>query len=100
MDLGPPLPPDLLTVAAPLSRGPPDLARPPGARDADGTPTAAPFDLLFQLLVAGMPAGQPLPAGGSDLPAATVASPGTAAPAPTGAAPSPGAPPTPGQPAP
>jgi flagellar hook-length control protein FliK len=98
MDLGPALPPYLLTVAAPLGRGPPDLARPPGAREADGSPTVAPFDLLLQLLVAGMPAGQTLPAGGSDLPAAADATPST--PAPTTAAPSVGTPVAPAQPAP
>ncbi|HUO68547.1 MAG TPA: flagellar hook-length control protein FliK [Gammaproteobacteria bacterium] len=61
-------PPDLLTVAAPLSRGPPGAARPPGQRDPGGSPTVAAFDLLLQMLGTGLPAGQSLPVSGSGLP--------------------------------
>ena len=69
MDAAAAPPPDLTTVVAPLSRGPPSAVRPPGQRDPGGSPTAAAFDLLLQMLGAGLPAGQSLPVGGSALPA-------------------------------
>ena len=68
MELATAPPPDLSSVAAPLSRGPPGAARPPGARDSDTSPAVAPFDLLLQLLGSALPAGQTLPTGGSGLP--------------------------------
>jgi flagellar hook-length control protein FliK len=68
MDAAAAPPPDLTTVVAPLSRGPPSAVRPPGQRDPGGSPTIAAFDLLLQMLGAGLPAGQTLPAGGSGLP--------------------------------
>jgi flagellar hook-length control protein FliK len=91
MDVAAASPPDLLAATVPLGRGPPAAARPPGQRDPGGSPTVAPFDLLFQLLASAMPTGQSLPAGGSALP--TAADPSSCA-APSGAASStvPGAP--------
>lgn len=71
MDAAAAPPPELATVIAPLSRGPPSAARPPGQRDPGGSPTLAPFDLLLQLLGNALPAGQSLPTGGSDLPASS-----------------------------
>jgi len=62
-------PPELATVAASQSRGPPGAVRPPGQREPGGSPTLAPFDLLLQLLGNALPAGQSLPVGGSGLPA-------------------------------
>jgi len=68
MDAAAAPPPDLTTVVAPLSRGPPSAVRPPGQRDPGGSPTVAGFDLLLQMLGAALPAGQSLPVGGSGLP--------------------------------
>jgi flagellar hook-length control protein FliK len=83
MDAAAAPPPDLLTVAAPQSRGPPGASRPPGQRDPGGSPAVAAFDLLLQMLGTGLPAGQSLPVGGSGLPASAGApgaamAPGTA----------------------
>jgi flagellar hook-length control protein FliK len=69
MDVAAAPPPELATVAASQSRGPPGATRPPGQRDPGGSPTLAPFDLLLQLLGNALPAGQSLPVGGSGLPA-------------------------------
>ena len=69
MDVAAAPPPELATVAASQSRGPPSAVRPPGQRDPGGSPTLAPFDLLLQLLGNALPAGQSLPVGGSGLPA-------------------------------
>jgi len=68
MDVAAAPPPELASVVAPTSRGPPGAARPPGQRDPGGSPTLAPFDLLLQLLGSALPAGQSLPVGGSGLP--------------------------------
>jgi flagellar hook-length control protein FliK len=74
MDVAAAPPPELTTVVAPQSRGPPSAVRPPGQRDPGGSPPLAPFDLLLQLLGNALPAGQSLPVGGSGLPASTDAS--------------------------
>jgi flagellar hook-length control protein FliK len=73
-------PPELTTVAAPLSRGPPGSVRPPGQRDPGGSPTVAAFDLLLQMLGTSLPAGQTLPVGGSGLPAGADGTPSATAP--------------------
>ena len=74
MDAAAAPPPDLSTVVAPLNRGPPSAVRPPGQRDPGGSPTVAAFNLLLQMLGAGLPAGQGLPAGGSGLPTSAAGS--------------------------
>ncbi len=80
MDVAAAPPPDLSTVIAPQSRGPPSAVRPPGQRDPGGTPAVGPFDLLLQMLGAAMPAGQTLPVGGSGLPTSGDASTAVSAP--------------------
>ncbi len=80
MDVAAAPPPELATVVAPQSRGPPSAVRPPGQRDPGGSPPLAPFDLLLQLLGNALPAGQSLPVGGSGLPAGTNAPAAAAAP--------------------
>jgi flagellar hook-length control protein FliK len=68
MEVGPALSPELLFAADPLTRGPPDVLRPPG-RDATATgPPLAAFDLLLQMLGKGLPAGESLPSGGDSSP--------------------------------
>jgi flagellar hook-length control protein FliK len=80
MDAAAAPPPDLATVVAPQSRGPPGAVRPPGQRDPGGSAVLAPFDLLLQLLGSALPAGQGLPVGGSGLPASADATSAVAAP--------------------
>src|SRR6516225_8218657 len=82
MDVAAAPPPDLSTVVAPQSRGPPSAVRPPGQRDPGGSPTSTAFDLLLQMLGAALPAGQSLPASGSALPTSAD---GSAAPTAPGA---------------
>ena len=79
MDAAAAPPPDLATVVAPQSRGPPSAVRPPGQRDPGGSAVLAPFDLLLQLLGSALPAGQSLPVGGSGLPASADATSAVAA---------------------
>src|SRR4029079_7366768 len=84
MDAAAAPPPDLATVVAPQSRGPPSAVRPSGQRDPGGSAVLAPFDLLLQLLRSALRAGQSLPVGGSGLPASAdptsaVAAPGACA---------------------
>lgn len=67
MELVASLPPDLLTAADPLARGPAPLLR---SADADGgtNPAALPFQRFLELLDTALPGGEALPVDGNGLP--------------------------------
>ena len=58
---------DLFALTDPAARGPAPLLRPGGAEPAAAA-AGAPFDVFLALLAARLPAGEPLPATGKDLP--------------------------------
>lgn len=58
---------DLFALTDPAARGPAPLLRPGGGEPAAAA-AGAPFDVFLALLAASLPAGEPLPATGKDLP--------------------------------
>ncbi|HZF28079.1 MAG TPA: flagellar hook-length control protein FliK [Gammaproteobacteria bacterium] len=70
MELSAQLPPELLALAAPAERAPPEVLRAPDG-STDGAAAAVPFDaLLLELAGTATPSGDALPANGNGLPSA------------------------------